>query len=199
MANLLNMTEAEMYAFVENMANKFNLKETLIALPYAQQKHKGQERDGTGEPYFTHPLAVASHLLCLGVYDDKVIAAAILHDVCEDCDVSIEALPVCEHTRYIIKLLTYKPTDDLNEVDNRVKYFNAICSDKSAILVKAADRCHNISCMSGVFSVERFVNYINDTENFVIPMLTRAKERFPEIRRQLLAIEYHIASVLKAV
>ena len=55
--------------------------------------HEGQQRK-SGEPYIVHPLTMACNALALGIRDDKVVATILLHDVCEDCDVSLKELPI---------------------------------------------------------------------------------------------------------
>ena len=61
---------------------------TERALRYATQAHAGQVRKYTAEPYINHPVAVA-RIVRDAAFDDEVIAAALLHDVVEDCDVLI--------------------------------------------------------------------------------------------------------------
>lgn len=61
------------------------------ALKFATKAHEGQKRKYTGEPYINHPKSVAARLKERG-HPSYVIAAALLHDVVEDCGVSIEAI-----------------------------------------------------------------------------------------------------------
>jgi (p)ppGpp synthase/HD superfamily hydrolase len=56
---------------------------------FAAKAHEGQKRKYTGEPYIVHPQAVAEILAEAGL-DDEVIAAGLMHDVVEDCDVTVE-------------------------------------------------------------------------------------------------------------
>lgn len=76
------------YMFIKGYALGKGLPQTLIALPVGRKPHDGQYRK-SGEPYFTHPLKVCSTLISLGVDDDVTLAAAILHDVLEDCSDSL--------------------------------------------------------------------------------------------------------------
>ena len=75
-----------MYAYVEERAQAAGLNQTLAALPLMRGKHRGQFRQGMLEnvPYETHPLTLACHALAMGIADDDVLAAALLHDVIED-------------------------------------------------------------------------------------------------------------------
>ena len=82
--------ESRMYTYVKTYAGVKNLYQTLKVLPYARDLHKGQVRKGRDQvPYIYHPLLIACHALALGLDDDNLISAALLHDVCEDCGVSV--------------------------------------------------------------------------------------------------------------
>jgi (p)ppGpp synthase/HD superfamily hydrolase len=78
------------------------------ARKFGSKAHSGQVRKYTGEPYFTHCEAVAERVMKF-VHDDEVIAAALLHDTVEDCDVSIEEIAeefgetVAEYVWYLTK------------------------------------------------------------------------------------------------
>lgn len=63
----------------------------LRAVRFATRAHEGQTRKYTGEPYIIHPLMVALHVANY-THDDEVIAAAVLHDVVEDCGVGVNEL-----------------------------------------------------------------------------------------------------------
>ena len=72
------------YMFIKGFAVGRRLNQTLIALAVARHFHDGQSRkDGT--PYICHPLKVCSTLISYGIDDDTTLAAALLHDVIEDC------------------------------------------------------------------------------------------------------------------
>ena len=64
------------------------------AASFAAKKHSGQRRKGSrGEPYINHPLEVANLVVNVGGLDDEdVVAAALLHDTVEDCDVTLEEI-----------------------------------------------------------------------------------------------------------
>ena len=69
-----------------------NISKILDAATFAAEKHKGQKRKGRdGDPYINHPLEVADLLVRVGgVEDADIIAAGLLHDTVEDCDVTFE-------------------------------------------------------------------------------------------------------------
>lgn len=89
---------------------------TLIekADTFAERAHAGQVRKYTGIPYITHPRAVAA-LVQTVPHDDEMIAAALLHDVVEDCGVDFETIRIHFNSRVadIVRDLTEvsKPSD----------------------------------------------------------------------------------------
>lgn len=72
------------YMFIKGFAVAKNLKQTLIALAVARHFHNGQYRKD-GMPYIVHPLKVCTTLMNYGIDDDVTLAAALLHDLLEDC------------------------------------------------------------------------------------------------------------------
>ena len=76
----------EIFLFLKGYAIARQMRNTLIALSVATQLHANQKRKG-GAPYIIHPLEVTSYLINLGIDDDVTCAAAILHDVIEDCGI----------------------------------------------------------------------------------------------------------------
>lgn len=70
------------------------------AVVFGTVAHKGQVRKYTNEPYITHPLAVAEILRTVGyIVDEEVLAAAVLHDTIEDCDVTWRQIEIITNTR----------------------------------------------------------------------------------------------------
>ena len=129
------------FMFVKGFAVALDLQQTLIALAIARKMHCGQTRkDGT--PYISHPLKVCSTLINYGVKDDVTLAAALLHDVVEDCK---DKLPfggkelITEYgidpEVYRIILLLSKDSG-LNDYELSV-YFNEIKKDYRAVRVQA--------------------------------------------------------------
>jgi guanosine-3',5'-bis(diphosphate) 3'-pyrophosphohydrolase len=137
------------------------LKERIAYLPPAQvaqvlrayavgaQAHAGQERK-SGEPYITHPVAVASILAELGL-DAETIIAAILHDTLEDTELSREALAgefgevVAELVDGVTKLDKMRfGTRQEADAESFRKMLLAMARDIRVILIKLADRLHNM-------------------------------------------------------
>lgn len=183
--------ENRMYTYVKTYAAMKNMDQTIRVLPYARRLHEGQVRKGRDHvPYIYHPLLIACHALALGLDDDNLISAALIHDVCEDCGVSVAELPVNEETKEAVLLLT--KTDGCNEE----VYYEAIAANPIALMIKLLDRCNNVSGMATGFSQTRLIEYINETEKWFYPLLRTAKTEYPRYSNQAFLIKYHMTSVL---
>jgi GTP diphosphokinase / guanosine-3',5'-bis(diphosphate) 3'-diphosphatase len=119
------------------------------AYVYAMKAHKHQER-ANGDPYFSHPLEVAAILTDLKL-DDATIATALLHDVIEDTDATrteIDQLFGKEIGALVDGLTKIKKLDLVSkkaeQAENFRKLLVAISSDIRVLLVKLADRLHNM-------------------------------------------------------
>ena len=186
--------EDRMYTYVKTYASVKNLYQTSKILPYARELHKGQVRKGKDKiPYIYHPLLIACHALALGLDDDNIISAALLHDVCEDCGVRVEELPVNDLTKEAVALLT--KADDIDKKE----YYQRISRNPIASMIKLLDRCNNVSGMAAGFSKEKLVEYIKETESDVYPLLQRAKSEYPMYSNQIFLVKYHMTSVIEAI
>lgn len=140
------------YELVERV-NRYNPEadEALLnkAYVYAMQKHGSQTR-ASGDPYFSHPLEVAAILTDLRL-DDATIAVALLHDTIEDTDATrteIDSLFGEEIGKLVDGLTKIKRLDLVSQkakqAENFRKLLLAIADDVRVLLVKLADRLHNM-------------------------------------------------------
>jgi guanosine-3',5'-bis(diphosphate) 3'-pyrophosphohydrolase len=118
------------------------MKKLEQAIILATEAHAGQIRKQSGIPYITHPLAVMGILVHHGVTDEDVLAAAVLHDVVEDCEgygFSVLALKFGANIASMVDRLTkYKPEETEEDYNTKLGYSNA-----DVQLVKLADILHN--------------------------------------------------------
>ena len=119
------------------------------AFRFADGKHKQQLRK-SGEPYIIHPLAVAEIVVETGL-DTDAILAALLHDCLEDTDASFDEIvklfgrPVAELVEGVTKLTRVNfSTAEEKQMENLRKMFMAMSKDIRVILIKIADRLHNM-------------------------------------------------------
>lgn len=190
--------ENRMYTYIKTCATMKQLSQTLKVLPYVREKHNGQVRKGRdGVPYIYHPLLMACHALALGLEDDRLISAVLLHDVCEDCGVVPENLPVDAETKEAVRLVTKQ--DIVYTEAEKQQYYAHIAENPTALMVKLLDRCCNVSGMAAGFSREKLVDYINETERWFYPMLQQGKTDYPQYNNQFFLLKYHITSVVSSL
>ncbi len=185
--------EEHMYTYVTTYATLRGMNQTVKALPLMRELHEGQVRKGKDKvPYIYHPLLIACHALAMGLDHDDMIAAALLHDVCEDCEIAVDDLPVNETVKTAVTLLT----KDASHIYSEEEYYGNIADNEVAMLVKLLDRCNNVSGMATGFAKEKLVEYINETEKWFYPLLQKAKTNYPQYANQIFLIKYHMTSVI---
>ncbi|MBQ8836048.1 MAG: HD domain-containing protein [Clostridia bacterium] len=188
----------KMYTYIRGFATALRMEQTLKALTFSREKHQGQLRK-SGEPYIVHPLTMACDAMSMGIKDDNIIATILLHDVCEDCGVSLQELPVNDVVRRGVQLMTFTVLDGETKEIAKTRYYNMLIQSKEAVITKLIDRCHNVSSMAGTFSIEKLKSYIDETRTYVLPLLRQAKDHFPEESDRLFTLKYHITSVVDAI
>ncbi|MDE7463491.1 MAG: HD domain-containing protein, partial [Clostridiales bacterium] len=147
------------------------------ALKYTIEKHEGQYRI-SGEPYITHPISVANLLLDIGL-DSATIAAALMHDCIEDTSSTpeeIEAIfgsEICMLVTSVTKLdkMIFKSKEE-EQAENFRRMFFAMAKDIRVILIKLADRVHNMRTI-GALSNERQVAMATETLEIYAPLASR--------------------------
>lgn len=123
----------------------------LKAAAYAGEAHVKQMRKSGDEPYINHPLRV-SHMAARAGLSAEAIAAALLHDVVEDTDRSLDDIRRVfpERVAHLVHLLTQWWADDAPQsikVEAKPKYYAAILREPEAIDIKLIDRADNLWSM----------------------------------------------------
>ena len=147
------------------------------AYEYADEKHKNQLRK-SGEPYIIHPLAVAEIVAEIGL-DTDAIAAALLHDCLEDTDASFEEISrlfgetVANLVEGVTKLTRVQySTMEEQQMENLRKMFMAMSKDIRVILIKIADRLHNMRTL-GAMPLNKQIKITSETIYLFAPLAYR--------------------------
>ena len=147
------------------------------AFEFAYRLHKGQMRI-SGEPYIAHPVAVANILRSLGG-DSNMIAAGFLHDVLEDTDVTADELEahfgsevrqLVEDITKLSKFTFYSKTE--RQAENFRRMFLAMAQDVRVIVIKLADRLHNMRTLQHL-PAEKQVKRARETLEIFAPLANR--------------------------
>ncbi len=139
----------ELLELIKNSGREFNMKMIQKAYELADGAHKGQMRL-SGEPYIIHPLAVACILVELGM-DSESVVGGLLHDVVEDTDYTLEDIrkmfnqEVANLIDGVTKLgkIPYSSREE-QQAENIRKMLIAMSEDIRVIIIKLADRLHNM-------------------------------------------------------
>jgi len=192
----------EIYLFLKGYAIAKDMLNTLIALSVASQLHENQKRKG-GAPYIIHPLEVASYLINLGIDDDITIAAAILHDVVEDCNIKDPYKELGKkynlNKKVIdIVLLLSKDKDYKKKDPNLEEYKARIKGSKEALIIKLSDRANNLSTIDA-FTKEKMIDYVNETKDHIFPLCKFGKAYYPELSNAITIIKYQMISICETI
>lgn len=151
------------------------------ALEFAASFHTGLRKDGVTKE-FEHQLTITHYIRTLTtqlIYPSETICVALLHDVCEDYDVSFDEIEklfgdiVCNSTERMTKV--HRGIKKTNE-----EYFKGIAEDPIASIDKGGDRVHNLQSMVGVFTEEKQKGYVEEAEQWILPAIKKARRSFPK-------------------
>ncbi len=165
---------------LETIEKNYPPEESVVltrAFYFAKQAHSGQKR-ASGEEYFTHPVAVAKILLDLGM-DYFSVSAAFLHDVIEDTPVSEGDIEkefgeeILELVRGVTKLdkIEFKSREE-EQAENFKKIFVSMAKDIRVIIIKLADRLHNMRSLN-FLSQDRQLRMAHETLDIYAPLAGR--------------------------
>ena len=162
---------------IKQLSPKINLEEILRAYEYSKKAHEGQKRR-SGEPYIIHPVSVAGILAELGM-DQESLITALLHDVVEDTEVSLEDIKkdfgpsvaflldgVTKISRMNFRNTYHKQSENIR------KMIVAMGRDVRVILIKLADRLHNLQTLQ-YMPKDRQEAIANETLEVYTPLASR--------------------------
>ena len=177
MSEVINHSIEEVLETAKKMNRRADLKKIRKAYDFAKEKHGDQLRR-SGEPYIIHPVQVAYTLAELGL-DESTISAALLHDVVEDTEVTREELAktfseeIAEMVDGVTKLgkLNYTSKEE-EQVENYRKMFLAMGKDIRVIMIKLADRLHNMRTLK-FLTRDRQIANARETMDLYAPLANR--------------------------
>ena len=168
------------YELVERVAGYIDAPDEALlnkAYVYAMQKH-GEQKRASGDPYFSHPLEVAAILTDLHL-DEETIAVALLHDTIEDTDATRREIDETfgEKIGHLVEGLTKLKRLDLvspeaKQAENLRRLLLAISDDIRVLLVKLADRLHNMRTL-GAMRPEKCQRIATETMEIYAPLAGR--------------------------
>ncbi|NQY80735.1 MAG: bifunctional (p)ppGpp synthetase/guanosine-3',5'-bis(diphosphate) 3'-pyrophosphohydrolase [Candidatus Caenarcaniphilales bacterium] len=189
-----NLEESLIKALNVKRRNQAEIDFVLKAFNFAFDKHITQKRR-SGQPYITHPVAVALSLIDLNC-DKEAICSGLLHDVVEDTKTSHDDLcdlfgeEVADIVDGVTKLskLNFKSSED-EQATNFRKMLLAIAKDVRVVLVKLADRLHNMQTLN-YLREEKQIRISRETLDIFAPLANRFGLRNIQIELEDLCLKY---------
>ncbi len=172
--------------------------DALKALNLAESVHPGFRKDGV-TPSFMHQVEIALYVLTLMphlIHQERTIIAALLHDTPEDTAIShAEIREKFGWETYVdVELLTKEYRGEKKTTD---QYFGPLGDSCVSSIVKGCDRINNISTMAGVFSLQKQIAYVEETEQYFFSFLKTARRNYPEQELAYENIKFVLTNQLK--
>ena len=171
------MTKREFLSTIKEYNGNYDMDLISRAYDVAEEMHRNQLRK-SGEEYLIHPVAVAEILAELGM-DSETIAAGLLHDVIEDTSFTMEDMKkefgdeVTELVDGVTKLSALKfESKEERQAENLRKMFLAMSKDIRVLIIKLADRLHNLRTIN-YMTHEKIVEKCQETLDIYAPLAAR--------------------------
>lgn len=166
--------------------------EAVNAIRYRKEKFDGNASE-VDQSIVNNFVSTASDLMMFdwgsipSINQDILYATMILRDVCKDCGIAPQELPFSEKVKSSVTLLSMKYGYDTVSMDEESRkkaqrqYFQALMEDPIAVVVKGMNRLRRLTTLEGRCSDEEIQAQIIETADMVLPMLSEAKNSYPEL------------------
>jgi len=180
--------------FIVGKLNGLGFLLATKAVYFAVEKHDGQKRDDQKTDYVDHPVRVCRTLLNIGIRDEIILTAALLHDLIEEGKVTFEEISkeFNEEVSHLVGALSKR------EGESKEDYMKRLSVDIRAIIIKAVDRVCNVDDMIDVFPTERLEKYTKETKIIVLPLMKVARRKHVKYSDLLIICRDYIKGILRA-
>ena len=173
---IIQQAAEKVFVSMEPRVSERQLQQLHDAYDFAREAHKVQVRK-TGEPYIIHPISVA--LICAEELklDTNSVTAAFLHDVVEDTPYTVKDITqrFGEDVSFLVNVVTKKKKEAYKtskQVDNYKQLLESIQYDVRALMVKLADRLHNMRTLASM-KPDKQMKIAGETDYFYAPLANR--------------------------
>ena len=175
-SKIIDSRAARVFEIMSQRTSPEDMERLRAAFALAREAHAPQKRK-TGEPYILHPIAVAGIAAEELMLDANSVIAAFLHDVVEDTPYTIDDIHerFGDDVAFLVRAVTKQKKEKYEmskQLDNFKQMLNAIQYDIRAILVKLADRLHNMRTLSSM-RPDKQMKIAGETDYFYAPLANR--------------------------
>lgn len=175
-ADTLDQSVQRLFSNLESRMSPENMKRIVAAYQLAKEAHKGQKRK-SGEPYIIHPIAVARIVAEEFELGANPIMAAFLHDVVEDTPYTLDDIRerFGDDVAFLVGVVTKQKKaeyDQSQQIDNYRQILASVRFDVRAILIKLADRLHNMRTLESM-RPDKQMKIAGETDYFYAPLANR--------------------------
>ena len=165
-----------LFDYMSQRVTEDELQRMYRAYELAAEAHS-QQRRKSGEPYIIHPMAVATIVAQELELGDNPIISAFLHDVVEDTDYTVEDIRkrFGDDVAFLVDTVTKRKKDSYQhskQVDNYRQILESVHYDIRALLIKLADRLHNMRTLSSM-RADKQMKIAGETDYFYAPLANR--------------------------
>lgn len=175
-ADALDQSVQGLFSNLESRMSPEKMKRIVAAYQLAKEAHKGQKRK-SGEPYIIHPIAVARIVAEEFELGANPIMAAFLHDVVEDTPYTLDDIRerFGDDVAFLVGVVTKQKKaeyDQSQQIDNYRQILASVRFDVRAILIKLADRLHNMRTLESM-RPDKQMKIAGETDYFYAPLANR--------------------------
>ncbi|MBQ3309911.1 hypothetical protein IJG73_00505 [Candidatus Saccharibacteria bacterium] len=197
----------KMFTFLRGFCAGGNYPGVEKALGFMRDKHAGQYRKTSHQPYIVHPLSMACYATGItGCKEDDLLAAILLHDVPEDAGVPINSLPCSDAAKKAVRFMTFTQLPGEPKEVAKARYFCELLECRRATIIKGLDRFDNLSTMQEMLALsseneqteksERsIVKNVYETHFLLLPVLKEAKEKWPDFAGTFHVLRYNLRAL----
>ncbi len=172
----INESAEQLFRAIEQRMTAEDMRRIRDAFEFARDAHKDQRRK-TGEPYIIHPIAVARILAVELELGANPVIAAFLHDVVEDTPHTLEEIEARfgADVAFLVGVVTKQKKqkyEESKQVDNYRQILSSVQFDLRAILLKLADRLHNMRTLASM-RPDKQMKIAGETDYFYAPLANR--------------------------
>ena len=199
----------KMFTFLRGFCAGGDYPGVTRALGFMREKHAGQMRKSSGQPYIVHPLTMTCYATgIVGCKDDDLLSAILLHDVPEDCDVPIESLPCSDKAKKAVKYMTFLQLPGESKEVAKTRYFCELLECRRSTIIKGLDRFDNLSTMQEMIAEipisetakikqreTAIAKNIYETHFLLLPVLQEAKQKWPDFANAFHVLRYNLRAL----